>query len=611
MGDDLRTKAYRNDLDVYKGIAIIAVVLYHMGLAKSGYLGVDVFLVINGFLIIPSVIKKTEAGEFRYFSFLWKRLVRLMPVLLICLLVCLCTGFFGMLPDDFENLSEQIFASSVFSNNILQAITTKNYWNVANDFKPLMHTWYIGIIAQFYAVFPLAAVLLKKIADKFKKNYVLMMKVAMAAVAVLSLLLHLLPVTSAGNKFYYLPFRLFEFLAGGLAAMCFKPGVLSDRMKKTVSGIKIASLASVAVLLFYGIIFVDFRHLGSEIVPIGAKNIVSNVLILPNWLLVTGTALFTAVLVFGGKELNPSLSRKNPLAVIGRRSYSIFLWHQILLAFYRYFIAVEFEVLHLIILVLLTAGLSELTYRFVEKKEIKTAVLLGAGVPAFAVVVVLSLMIYMNAGVVRDVPELDVSVKNASRSMHSAYCDRVYKYDKDFADTSGKIKVLVVGNSFARDWGNILPESGFADRIELSYSFSFSESLLPRITGCDYLFVYMDKADVPSYVWGAVDENRVFGIGTKNFGESNGIIYAKRFRTDYFDTRIKLSEPYIELNREWKNVWGGNYLDLISYVSDENNTVNAFSDDNRLMSQDCHHLTRAGACYFASRIDFNDIFGVE
>ncbi len=137
---------YRPDLDIVKAISIIAVVFYHIGWLETGYLGVDVFFAINGFLIVPSLVEKIASGSFSYTSFLLKRIIRLWPLVLLAAAVCLIVGYVGMLPDDYENLSQSVIASNFMSQNILSAITTKNYWDVSNEFKPLMHFWYIGIL---------------------------------------------------------------------------------------------------------------------------------------------------------------------------------------------------------------------------------------------------------------------------------------------------------------------------------------------------------------------------------------------------------------------------------------------------------------------------------
>ena len=146
---------HREDLDVLKGFAILAVVFYHLGILKSGYLGVDLFLVINGFLIIPSVCRHVSDGDFSYWQFLKKRVIRILPLIVIATCCCMAWGFFAMLPDDYENLSEYVIASNVLSGNIMSAISSSNYWAAFNEYKPLMHMWYVGVIFEFYVTFPL------------------------------------------------------------------------------------------------------------------------------------------------------------------------------------------------------------------------------------------------------------------------------------------------------------------------------------------------------------------------------------------------------------------------------------------------------------------------
>lgn len=210
---------YRKDLDALKGIAIIAVVLFHIGLLKSGYLGVDAFFVINGFLVVPAVISKVATGDFNYFSFLEKKILRLWPLVIIASAVCLLVGFFGMLPDNYENLAESIVAGNLFSENILSAITTKNYWAVGNDYKPLMHLWYVGILMEFYIVFPLLLIGCKKVLAKFNGYSENWLTQAVAVMFAISLMLYLLPGTKDTLKFYYVQYRFFELLAGGIIGL--------------------------------------------------------------------------------------------------------------------------------------------------------------------------------------------------------------------------------------------------------------------------------------------------------------------------------------------------------------------------------------------------------
>lgn len=160
----------KNSIDLLKGIAIIAVVFYHMGLLESGYLGVDVFFVIAGFLTVSSIYRKLEDGSFSYWSYIRKKITRLLPLILIASAVCLVVGFILWLPDDYENLSESVIASTFFSNNILSGTTTGNYWDTSNAFKPLMHMWYLGILMEFYIIAPILMKVFRLVAIKNNKN---------------------------------------------------------------------------------------------------------------------------------------------------------------------------------------------------------------------------------------------------------------------------------------------------------------------------------------------------------------------------------------------------------------------------------------------------------
>jgi peptidoglycan/LPS O-acetylase OafA/YrhL len=154
------------NIDVLKGLAIIAVVLYHLGWLTYGYLGVDIFFVVNGYFITNSLVKDFEMNNFNYFKFLSKRIIRLAPLVLIAGFVVLVISYFTKLPDDLENVGETVVASNLFINNILACITTHNYWDIANPYQPMMHTWYLGILMQCYLILPLILLL----ASKLKKH---------------------------------------------------------------------------------------------------------------------------------------------------------------------------------------------------------------------------------------------------------------------------------------------------------------------------------------------------------------------------------------------------------------------------------------------------------
>ena len=221
-----------------------------------------------------------------------------------------------------------------------------------------------------------------------------------------------------------------------------------------------------------------------------------------------------------------------------------------------------------------------------------------------------SIALYMHAGVVRDVPELNVYMDRAHRNMHEKYVDRIFTYNKDFPMGSERKNVLVIGNSFGRDLANVLLESHVADSINLSYIRHLSEKYISRINQADYLFFFGWKHDVPNYVWNNLKPgSEIYGYGTKSFGMSNGIIYRNRHRSDYFLQTSRINPNFIMLNKQLKDEWKDKYIDFLEpSLANDDESVVVFTEDHKMLSKDTRHLTKDGAMYFAKKLDFKRIF---
>lgn len=594
---------YRFDLDLLKGLSIIAVVLYHIGWLSTGYLGVDVFFAINGFFVVPGLLKRIGRGDFQYINFLLKRIMRLWPLILLASALTLVVGAFGMLPDDFENLAQSVVASDLMSNNVLAALTTKNYWDSANEYKPLMHFWYVGILVEFYVIMPLVLLLCNKVARVFMKDAFSFNLAAVWIIFFVSLSLYLFSDMPKGDKFYYLPCRLFELLAGGLI------GIYASKNEYFTLSAKVRDIALLLViLLIFGAWYLPASS-NNEIGSVSGQ-IVYQIIISPVLLLIV-TVLMTC-LVLASSQVGAFMQRVKFLlgiAFIGKMSFSVFVWHQILLAFYRYFVSDEMTWLFCLGLWISTLVLSLITYYGIEQRLQPTWKNFGLSVVLFVLTVVPAGWVYINAGVIRDVPELGIKKGDVHRGMFAEYCDRVYQYNKDFAN-NGKLKVLVEGVSFGRDFANILLESEWADKIDLSYLYKHDEKYQQRYADCDILFTFSSKDNVPSYVWENMkDSSRIIGLGTKNFGTCNGQVYQKRNESDYFEQTINIYPNFYKLNEQWKGGWGEeNYVDFLKLSTAEDGKIRVFTDDHKFISQDCRHLTQDGAKWFAKQLQADDWF---
>ena len=291
----------------------------------------------------------------------------------------------------------------------------------------------------------------------------------------------------------------------------------------------------------------------------------------------------------------------------GELSFSIFIWHQIIFAFRRYYISDEVTPLFLLGFGFVVMLLSFITYRWVEQVVINKKVIVIYTI-ALIIISSTSLLIYKRACVIRDVAELDISFDNLYTSRNTEYTDKIYDYNKEFT-SSDKIKILVVGNSFARDMACVLLESKYADKIELSYSFSYKEEIIDRIEESNFIFSFPPKKSIPDYVWNNItDSSKIWGIGTKNYGKSNGPIYVNRFNSNYFEQTVELDKNYALVNKLWEDEWGDNYINFIEMSKDKDGRIRVFTPNHKFISQDCRHLTKNGAKYYASIINFKNIF---
>lgn len=570
---------YRTDIDGLRAIAVVAVIIFHIGIIPNGFLGVDMFFVISGYLITGIIYREWSDGRFSILNFYERRIRRIIPLVTFICIVALVLGILVMLPDDLENLSQSIIATNLFSNNILQAITTRNYWDVVNEYKPLMHTWSLAIEEQYYFLYPFIFLVL----SKKRINWLLP---TLIGLAIISLALYLMPFKEH-VKFYYLPFRFFELAFGGILSIVLGKRVLDYK------------LAFVPLVLIFGLFFLDLSAVQAE-------------------LLVILTVLLSGIILITNSTENKwsKFVLENKLFIfIGRISFSLYMWHQLIYAFGRYFVFENVEGWPLIWMTILTIVLSIFTYYVIEQPfrnrhqyKIKT-VLITLGI-AFVIMNVISLGLYLKAGVYKDVPELGITKDNVSRNMHAKYNDRIYGYIREF-DPDKSFHVLVLGNSFARDWANILLESKYAPHIDISYIYSETdhpEKVARMSEEADIIFYSTASKDGVRAL--NIPMEKVWCIGTKNFGTNNGIYY-NASEDGYCDQRTFVSEDVLENSESLAEEWGDRYIDLIKMVADDNGKVPVFSDKCMFMSQDCRHLTKAGAEAYADIISENPNFMLQ
>lgn len=582
-------------VDFLKGIAILAVVLYHAGILSYGYLGVDLFLVINGYLVAKSLNSSCKRNEFTFFNFLYKRVIRLLPLVLILSFVAIVIGYFNMLPDDLENLSESVVASNVFCNNFLSSITASNYWDVSQDYKPLMHTWYLGIIVQYYVIYLLVFVVLKRIMrDRYREAHLL----TLVLITVVSFGFYLI-CGSETIRFYFPLSRLFELSIGGFVCIIIdKPKCNSGRNYNIRFAVSWCCFA--LILLFI--------VLGNDSIP--------NSIYLLAVVMLSCTTLIHPIDSGRATKLEDNFVY-NCIARLGIISYSIYIWHQMFYAYYRYIVNATPSGNELFALCLVILIISIISYFLLEK--LLNSIISKRPVLSMSILILCCLFIsgvgitlYTRAGVVRDVPELGIYTTDVHRGMHAEYNDRIYDYDKDYED-DGRTKVLVLGHSYGRDFVNVLLESDYSEILDIVYIYTIdiTEDDIERVKQADYIFVvatqYLDD-EFPAWVFENMKSDaELWGIGTKRYGYTVGNIYSRRNQDNYYSLTVTY-EPVADDYIKEKEYFGENYIDFISPILQDNGEISAFTDDNMLISQDCKHLTQSGARYYARILDIGDIF---
>lgn len=327
---------YRADIDGLRAFSIIAVVIYHAfpAVLPGGFIGVDIFFVISGYLITGIILRGTAAGRFSLGGFYRRRIQRILPALIPVLFGCLALGYFALLPYEYASLGRHTAAASVFVPNIL-FWTEAGYFDTESKLKPLLHLWSLGVEEQFYLLWPLCLVA----AARARIGSGILLCALLAGSFAASVLL-----TGDSAASFFLPqFRIWELLLGGLLAW-----LQARRAMDPGDAAKPAALLGL-MLLCTGLALID-RQSG-----------------FPGWWALLPTLGATLVIAAGPDTGVGRLLGQPLLVFIGRISFPLYLWHWPLLSFARIVEVGEPSPLVRAIAVAASVLLAWLSYRLLEK----------------------------------------------------------------------------------------------------------------------------------------------------------------------------------------------------------------------------------------------------
>lgn len=330
---------YRPEIDGLRAVAVLPVILFHAGspLFSGGYVGVDVFFVISGFLITSIILDDLENNRFSIVDFYERRARRILPALIVIIAACIPFGWLWMGSEDFAGLAKSAAATALFSSNIL-FWSESGYFDASAELKPLLHTWSLAVEEQFYIFFPLLLLALVRFRKKVSATPLVLM--LLTSLALCEWAAYALPKAN----YFLLPTRGWELLIGSVAA------VYTRGRARAAEG-KIAEILSAAGLAL--LLSSIFLYNSSTPFP-------SLYALLPT----IGTSL---IILFAQQgTLTNKLLASRPLVQIGLISYSAYLWHQPLLAFARHRAIGEVSPVVLSVIVVAIFPLSYITWRFIE-----------------------------------------------------------------------------------------------------------------------------------------------------------------------------------------------------------------------------------------------------
>ena len=353
---------YRPDIDGLRAIAVSAVVLFHAfpNQLTGGFIGVDIFFVISGYLISSIIYNELDTNSFSFVLFYFRRIRRIFPSLIIVLLACYLIGWSLFLPVEYKNLGAHIAAASIFSSNFL-LYSESGYFDEATESKPLLHLWSLGIEEQFYIIWPvLIYVTWKNKLNCFTATIVLILCSFVLNIAKMR--------TDKIQTFYWPTTRAWELLIGACLATRITHvkdffehyRTRLDRLLTVIiyiepiesNGDTLCKVASIVGTLLIGL-------------PMYFLTKTSD---FPGWWAAAPTT-GTALLIFTGPQawINRKILCSRLLVRIGRISYPLYLWHWPLLIYSRIFFAQQNAYSTRIVIIFLSVILAWITYDYIEK----------------------------------------------------------------------------------------------------------------------------------------------------------------------------------------------------------------------------------------------------
>jgi len=637
---------YRREIDGLRAIAVLAVILFHAKLGvKGGFVGVDIFFVISGYLITSIILSECEAGTFTLAGFYERRVRRILPALFFVLLCCLPAAYFLLLPDQTTRFAKSFLSGLFFVSNYYFRGNV-GYFQPDADEEPLLHLWSLAVEEQYYIFFPLLALLLWHMKErKFKVTTLVWQRrfrVFIAVVALIAVASFIYAVSELGAEtlFYDTRGRIWELLIGSLLAIYLR--------KRAGNSAEIAPHGARRLLAEYG------SALGLLLILAACFGINRTKPFPGYWALFPTLGAALVILFASPNTWAGRLLSSRVLVGIGLISYSAYLWHWSLFAFTRVVVHGPSRWLFAG-LSLLSLGLAFVSWRYVERPFRDRKLFQRPQIFRFAAISA-TLLIAVGCVGLSGIPsrftaDADLLVPYQERVLYSNRYNKLRNNDP-FSNEQ-KLRVLLLGDSFSADIINAMAERGLLTNAEIKvrfvlnhcqvylgkenwmdlideqhhvqcanevYTEDFYSSLQPLIQNADIVILVSSW-----YEWAArrlpetiknlqiPDSTRVIVIGTKNFGKIRIRDYIGLSIQEKAGLQNNVNGYLISMNKilrtNLKDIPNVEFVDLHELAcGKDSKTCPIFSSDGKLLSYDGGHLTQAGAAYVGGLLKEHPVF---
>lgn len=631
MSSIINPKKYRADVDGLRAIAVIAVILYHFKIPffDGGFVGVDIFFVISGYLITKNIVSLVDSGRFSFADFYFRRVRRLIPALLAVVLSTFLISLFFLSPDDMSSLAGSIVYALVGFSNVFFWMQS-GYFDSFASLKPILHTWSLGVELQFYILWPLLLWAICRNCSSHTKRIIFVLAF-IALSTILSLYYSYKDSTAA---FFLTPFRMHEFGIGALIS--FKRNVTSKKISSMIYPIGLA-------LVLYSIF--SFKI---------------NEIVFPGYMVLI-PCIGSAMMIFADTKTLPSLVTNNKTAAhIGEISYSLYLVHWPIFVISSYAFVFTPTPLQTALMILATFALSYCLYFGVEKKfrSPVNAKLSGASFSLSCTALSMIISVFAAScwgdggwqwripAEIRNVNKIDVSLTKDYTWAVQLKLDAKQGFDKD----DKREKLLIIGDSQSADIINALNEAGTLEKYDVvartvvnvcgtpyvnpqeiddflnsknnmtSSKPNFvaicreqmkrlMEGDLLNQAGKIIIAMYYPQ-DLTKYVDDGISEIKaktkatVFVVGRKNLSKSSIAIINSFHRIVGIDKyAAKFIEPTtIMANNNVRQIKDTKFVDMMSLLCPERDSCLVVDKNNRPLLYDEAHFTKYGAEFFGPKI---------